>query len=42
MPVKEVSSVIEGQELSSRKIMLSLKHEESKPPWVVVKVDDSS
>jgi hypothetical protein len=42
MPVKEVSTVIEGQEFSSRKVVLSLKHEKSKPPRVVVEVDDSS
>jgi hypothetical protein len=42
MPVKEVSAVIEGQEFSRRKIMFSFKHKESKPPRVVVEVNDSS
>jgi hypothetical protein len=40
--MKEVSTVIEGQELSNSKITLSLQDEESKPPRVVVKVNDSS
>jgi hypothetical protein len=41
-PVKEVATIVKGQVHSSREVMLSLKHEESKPSWVVFEVNDSS
>jgi hypothetical protein len=42
MSEEEVSVVVEGQEHTSRQVKLSLKHEESKPPRVVIKIENPS
>jgi hypothetical protein len=42
MSVEKVSMVVKRQEHTCRQVMLRLKHEEAKPPWIVIKVKNPS